>query len=179
MAFLGIKVFLFFLSQRTVSFLSSLINSSLVAAHPRLALRSPSAASGLVTCTCAGLWASSQLSGATAWRRAHWGLQRSELKNDGRFHFPASCSFRCLWRQARPGKRRGGGRERKAQDHRRSPWKYRGVAGKCRGMCGRVSQTQYMLLGASFKISLQWLPMFVWIAKGLYCMLECGRTAWH
>lgn len=104
MAFLGIRVSISsFHRGESLLFLISYIRcrawfaAALKASGVRVWLSAPTApASGLVSYTCAGTGASSELSWATVWRLAHWRLQRSELKNYSRFHFPALCAFRCL-----------------------------------------------------------------------------------
>ena len=104
MAFLGIRVSISsFHRGESLLFLISYIRCRTSFAADRRAsgvrvwLSAPTApASGLVSYTCAGTQASSELGWATVWRLAHWRLQRSELKNYSRFHFPALCAFRCL-----------------------------------------------------------------------------------
>lgn len=179
MAFLAMKVFHFFLSSRRVLLLFSLINSSFWAsfsAAPRASHIS------LVLCIqCGCEWVGKfhlcrdselpQLSWATVWRLAHWRLQRSELKNYSQFHFPAVCAFRCLWRQARPVKWRGGGRARTPTWERERVFENVEALLKnaVRWMDVCVCVCVYPQLtctssGASFKFSVQWLVGCVFVS---------------
>lgn len=133
-------------------------------------------------------WGLSELphssAGATVWRLAHRRLQTSELKNYSRFHFPALCAFRCLWRQARPVKWRGGGRETAPMlEKKESLWMW----GPCRntwlGGCVYMSacvypQTQCVLLSARFEFSVQWSLRCVFSSQRsvLYVGMGAGQS---